>query len=150
MEFAPEPPLEADDSYRAIDMDAVAKTILVGLGGFLGANARYWLGGWIQSKVTSTFPWQTLIVNVVGSLVIGLFMGLFLELRWSDNWRLLVAIGVLGGYTTYSSFAYEAVSLLSTRQYGWALLYVEGTALLTVFGCWIGIVLSRVLLGGRV
>lgn len=123
--------------------------MLVGCGGFLGANARYWLGGYIQSKLGSTFPWQTMAINVMGSFMIGLFLGLLGELQWHPNWRLLVGIGILGGYTTYSSFAYEAVTLVGQKEYGWALFYVEGTALLTVFAAWVGLVLARVLLGGR-
>lgn len=131
-------------------METVAKVFMVGSGGFIGANLRYWLGGLIQSRLGSTFPWQTMIVNVVGSLAVGIFLGLFFELRWNDNWRLLVAIGVLGGYTTYSTFAYEAVALLGNKEYGWALFYIEGTALLTVLGAWLGLVISRIILGGRV
>lgn len=131
-------------------MDAVAKTFLVGSGGFIGANVRYWLGGFLQSRLGSTFPWQTLIINVTGSLVIGFFLGLLAALDWNPNWRLFFAIGVLGGYTTFSSFAYEAVQLIGQREYGWALFYVEGSAVLTVLGAWLGLVFSRIVLGGRV
>ncbi len=131
-------------------MDTVVKVLWIGSGGFIGANLRYWLGGLIQSKSNGSFPWETMIINVSGSFVIGLFMGLFAGLNWSPNSRLFVAIGVLGGYTTYSSFAYEALTMLGQRQYGWAFAYIEGTALLTVAGAWVGLVVSRVLLGGRV
>lgn len=130
--------------------DAVAKTLLVGGGGFIGANIRYWIGGWIQARFDSTFPWQTMIINVSGSLIIGLLLGLMAALNWNPNWRLFGAIGILGGYTTYSSFAYEAVGLLGEREYFRALLYIEGTATLTVLGAWIGLVLARVLVGGRI
>ena len=131
-------------------METVGKILLVGSGGFLGANIRYWLGGLIQSRLGSSFPWQTMIINVSGSLVIGFFLGLMAGLNWSQNWRLFVAIGILGGYTTYSSFAYEAVGLLSEREYVRALFYIEGTALFTVFGAWVGLVLSRLVLGGKI
>lgn len=130
--------------------DAVAKTLLVGGGGFIGANIRYWIGGWIQARFDSTFPWQTMIINVSGSLIIGLLLGLMAALNWNPNWRLFGAIGILGGYTTYSSFAYEAVGLLGEREYFRALLYIEGTATLTVLGAWIGLVLARILVGGRI
>jgi CrcB protein len=131
-------------------MDAVAKVFLIGGGGFIGSNLRYWLGGVVQSRLGSTFPWQTMIINVAGSIAIGLFLGLFFGLRWNDSWRLFIAIGVLGGYTTYSSFAYEAITLIGNKEYGWALFYIQGTALLTIFGAWIGLVGSRMMLGGRV
>ena len=133
--------------------DVVAKILLVGTGGFLGSNLRYWLGAFLQDRLSgagTTFPWQTLIINVTGSLIIGFFMGLFQGLSWSPSWRLFFAIGILGGYTTFSSFAYEAVGLLTQRQYGPALFYIEGSALLTVFGAWSGLVLARLVLGGRV
>ncbi len=116
----------------------------------MGANVRYWLGGFLQSRLGSTFPWGTMIINVTGSFVIGLFMGMFSTLNWSQGWRQFIAVGILGGYTTYSSFAYEAVNLLREREYVPALFYVEGSALLTVFGAWAGLVVARLSLGGRV
>lgn len=131
-------------------MDTAIRVLLVGSGGFLGANLRYWLGGFLQPKLGATFPWETMIINVSGSLVIGLFLGLFSYLKWDPGWRLFLAIGVLGGYTTYSSFAYEAVNLLRSREYVPALCYIEGSALLSVFGAWAGLVLARLALGGRV
>jgi CrcB protein len=135
-------------------MEAFSKVLLIGAGGALGANARYWLGGWIlawsQEKLHSTFPWGNFVINISGSLIIGLFMGMFLQLRWHPNWQLFVAIGVLGGYTTFSSFAYEALNLLGGREYLKALFFIEGSALLTVLAAWIGLVLARVILGGRV
>jgi CrcB protein len=140
----------ADDSYQLYIMDSIVKTLLVGSGGFVGANIRYWLGGFIQSRLGSTFPWQTMIINVTGSIVIGFFLGLMAGMDWHPNWRLFLAIGVLGGYTTYSSFAYEAIVLLGQKEYGRALFYIEGTALFTVFGAWLGLVLSRVVQGGKV
>lgn len=123
---------------------------MVGMGGFIGANTRYWLGGFISTRLSlARIPWETMLINVTGSFVIGLFMGLMTGLNWNPGWRLFFAVGVLGGYTTYSSFAYEAVGLLGNRQYGSALFYIEGTALLTVFGAWLGLVGSRILLGGK-
>lgn len=120
---------------------------LVGSGGFLGANARYWLGAWLRPRVGETFPWHTLIINVSGSFVMGLFMGLVLANNWSSNWRAFIAIGVLGGYTTYSAFSYEAVNLLSERLYLSALWYIAGSAVLSVLGAWLGMAIARALLG---
>jgi CrcB protein len=131
-------------------MDAVGKILLIGGGGFLGANARYWLGGFVQDKVGgATFPWSTMFINVTGCLIIGAFMGLFGELTWNPNWRLFFAIGVLGGYTTFSTFGFEAVGLLQQKEYARALLYIEGSALLSVAGAWAGLVIARLILGGR-
>ncbi len=134
--------------------EVLSKILFVGVGGAIGANLRFWIGGWIANwildKYQSTLPWGTFFINVTGSLVIGFFMGLSLQTSWNPGWSLFIAIGILGGYTTYSSFAYEAVGLLTSKDYLKALLYIEGTALLTVFGAWLGLVLSRLVLGGRV
>ncbi|HLK15324.1 MAG TPA: fluoride efflux transporter CrcB [Fimbriimonadaceae bacterium] len=130
-------------------METLTKILLVGAGGAAGANIRYWLGGWL-ANFWNMGVWSTFTVNVSGSLVIGLFMGLALELNWNQNWRLFVAIGILGGYTTYSTFAYEALRLLADRDYVRALIYIEGTALCSVFGAWLGLVGARAILGGRV
>lgn len=129
-------------------MGTLAKVLIVGLGGGIGANLRYWLGLWIGHVLgTSTqrptpFPWATFAINVSGSFLMGIFLGLVLTNDWKDSWRLFVAIGILGGYTTFSSFAYEAVRLLSEREYGIAFLYVEGSAVLTVLAAWVGVALG--------
>jgi CrcB protein len=91
-----------------------------------------------------------MIINVSGSLIIGFFLGLALQLNWNVNSRLFVATGILGGYTTFSTFAYEAVGLLSNREYAKALFYIEGSAFFTVLGAWLGLVLARLVLGGRI
>ena len=134
-------------------MEVFTKILLVGAGGAVGANIRYWLGGWILAKLppsSAQFPWHTMLVNISGSLVMGLFMGLFLELRWNTNWQLFVAFGVLGGYTTFSTFANEALRLLADKNYSAALFYIEGSAVFTVFAAWVGLVMARLILGGRV
>jgi CrcB protein len=129
-------------------MTPIAKFLVVGLGGFAGANLRYWLGGWMQARTGATFPWQTMAVNLLGSVAIGLFMVIALREGWSAGWRLFVAVGVLGGFTTFSTFSYEAVTMLTERSYGPALLYVAGSALICVAGAWGGLAVGRMVLGG--
>jgi len=124
-------------------MDAFWKTLIIALGGALGANARYWLGGAIQARLGSTFPWQTLIINVLGSLLIGVFMEISLREAWDPRWRLFIAIGVLGGFTTYSTFAYESLHMLSDRSYDWGMFYILGSPVLCVAGAWLGKVAAR-------
>ena len=130
-------------------MKDLSTVFLVGSGGFLGANVRYWLGGLIQSRMGVIFPWQTLFINVSGSLIMGLFMGLMISENWSPSWRLFFAIGILGGYTTFSTFSYEAITLLSERSYLYGTLYIAGSALLCVLAAFIGIVLARAIAGGH-
>src|SRR3954463_196067 len=118
-------------------MKDLTTVFLVGTGGFVGANARYWLGSWLQHRIGPGFPWQTLIINVSGSFAIGLFMALMLSENWTNDWRLFVAVGVLGGYTTYSTFSYEALALLTQRSYLPAFSYILGSAILSVLGAWL-------------
>lgn len=130
-------------------MNDFGKTLLVGSGGFLGANLRYWLGGFIQARSGAVFPWQTLAINATGSLVMGLFMGLSLSEAWNPNWRLFFAVGVLGGYTTFSTFSYETVALIGSGSYAPAVGYIIGSVLTSVAGAWLGLVLARLLGGGN-
>ncbi len=129
-------------------MDALSRSLLIAFGGALGANARYWLGGLIQSRLGSSFPWQTMAINVLGSFTIGVFMELSLRESWDPRWRLFFAIGMLGGFTTYSTFAYESVTLLSDRSFDWGGFYVLGTAIFCVAGAWLGRLGVRMIAGG--
>jgi len=109
--------------------------IIVGLGGFAGSVLRYLVSGWIQRlSDTPLFPYGTLSVNVLGCLAIGLLGG------WADNagllspsGRLFLLIGVLGGFTTFSTFGYETMAMLRDKAMVGAFLYV-GLHLLLGFG----------------
>ena len=100
--------------------------IMVGLGGFTGSVFRYLISGWIQRLSDSPFfPYGTLGVNILGCLLIGLLDG------WADNVelfsppvRLFLLVGLLGGFTTFSTFGYETMALLRDREAPAALLYV--------------------------
>ncbi|MBI3770926.1 MAG: fluoride efflux transporter CrcB [Deltaproteobacteria bacterium] len=86
--------------------------VWVGLGGILGANARYLLAGWVAARLGAVFPYGTLLINVSGSFVLGLLMGVLEGHALSPVVRLSVGIGFLGAYTTFSTFTYETVRLL--------------------------------------
>jgi len=124
------------------------KTFWVGIGGFLGSNARYWLGGWLAGRLGSFFPYHTLIINVTGSFMLGLFMTLSLSLPWHQRWRWGVAIGFLGGYTTFSTYEYESLNLLTQGQRLYAGANLLGSLLLGLVGVWLGVVAGRILTGG--
>lgn len=106
------------------------KLIYIALGGALGAVSRYLLGAWIQRPQASHFPWHTLTVNVVGCLLIGAFWG-FVEARQAtpEYWRPLLVTGLLGGFTTYSTFGYESFALLRDGHWPTALLYIGVTTI---------------------
>ena len=130
-------------------MNDLSKALLVGSGGFLGANARYWLGVLIEAKAGVAFPWHTLAINASGSMLMGLFMGFSVSYDWNPAWRLLLAIGVLGGYTTFSSFSYEALSLFGSGAYAAAAGYVFGSLAASLAGASIGFAVARLIAGGH-
>ena len=116
----------------------------VGLGGFLGANARYALGTWIVQRTGVAFPWHTLLINVTGSLAIGAILVLLTERLVADPaWRLFLVVGFLGGYTTFSSYTFEGLELLREGEWLAALWYVLGSNLLGLAAAYLGMVLAR-------
>ncbi len=122
------------------------KFILISLGGILGANARYWLGGWAAQRWGTTFPFGTLLINLSGSLVLGLFLTLATERFLIDpRWRVLFAIGFLGAYTTFSTYTYESVNLMLNGQWLLGVLNLLGSALLGGVAVAIGIFLGRLI-----
>lgn len=120
---------------------------LVGAGGFLGAILRYLVGGWVHGILDNvSFPYGTLVVNAAGCLVIGFLSGLA-ESRsvFSPEARLFLFIGVLGGFTTFSSFAYETFSLARDSENLAAMMNVFGQLSLGLAGVWFGNALARLM-----
>ncbi len=123
--------------------------LIIGLGGFLGANARFLLQQWLANYWGTSFPYGTLFINVSGSFVIGLFLTLATgRLAWPPEYRLFVAVGFLGGYTTFSSFSYETLRLLEQGQWGAAGWYFLGNTGLGMIAVFLGVTLARLLQGG--
>jgi fluoride exporter len=117
------------------------QVLLVALGGAVGSVARYGVGVAAARWFGLAFPWGTLAVNLVGSLAIGM---LAVRVGPADeNTRLLLGVGLLGGFTTFSAFSLETVRLME-HQPGLAVLYVAASLLLGVGACWLGLVLGRV------
>jgi len=118
----------------------------VGIGGFIGANTRYWLGGWISNRYGATFPYATLVINVTGSFVLGLFMALITERYIAPpGLRLIVAIGFEGAYTTFSTLEYETLALASSGSLLRALLNIVLSVVSGFVAVWIGARLGRFL-----
>ena len=115
--------------------------VLVGAG--FGGLARYVLGSWIMAKYGGRFPMGTFLVNLSGSFLIGLFMTLLTErLQPHPNWRLFLVVGVLGGYTTFSSFEYETLVAVRDGERWMALLYVGASVVACYLAVWLGAVLA--------
>jgi CrcB protein len=118
----------------------LSKTIAVLLGGALGTGCRYWLSTFVYSVVVRpTFPFANLIINVSGSLLIGLLAGLFEQrVLVSPTLRVGLLTGLLGGYTTFSSFAFETYTLLRDGEMGLALVNAAGSVVLGLSAVWVG------------
>ena len=123
------------------------RVVLVGFGGFVGAILRYGVGGLIgRFKLGWTFPFETLLINVAGCLVLGLLAGLS-ESRgvFSGTTRAFLFIGLLGGFTTYSTFGYETFQLLRDGQWSSATISTALHVVLGIGGVWVGHTLSRMM-----
>lgn len=121
------------------------KVLLVGAGGFLGSMLRYGVGGLVgRWKAGWTFPLETLVINVAGCLVIGFLAGLS-ETRgvFSGSTRAFLFIGLLGGFTTFSTFGYETFQLMRDGQWSHAGLSTLLQVALGLGGVWAGDALAR-------
>jgi len=128
----------------------VTRLLLICLGGAVGTGTRYLLGGLVVRWLGPDFPYGTLLINVLGSLLVGLVQQVGLStLLIPDTLRVVLAIGVLGGFTTYSSFSYETLKLVEAGSWVGAAVYVALTSALCLGCCALGLSLGRVLVEGK-
>jgi CrcB protein len=122
--------------------------VWIALGSALGGMARHWCSGFAMRHLGESFPWGTLLVNVLGSLVIGLVAALAASegrfLLPSDA-RLFVMVGVLGGFTTFSAFSLQTLALLQAAQWLYAGANIVGSVLLCLLFVWAGYALGSVI-----
>lgn len=114
----------------------------VALGGALGALARYGISGWVYDRMGESFPWGTLVVNLVGCLALGLVIRWLQVSAVSPEVRPFLTIGVLGAFTTFSTFSYETVALLQEGQWLRAGLYMGGSVVLGLIAMLAGMALA--------
>ncbi|MGW8283525.1 MAG: fluoride efflux transporter CrcB [Gemmatimonadota bacterium] len=121
--------------------------VWVALGGALGAVARYGLSGWVQGLTAGTFPWGTLVVNILGCFLLGFAFRVLQLSALSPALRGALTVGLLGAFTTFSTFSLEAVGLIQDGQWARASGYLGGSValgLVAVFaGLWIAASLQR-------
>ncbi len=120
--------------------------LLVAIGGAIGAAARYLAGLWIAARFGAGFPWGTFFVNVTGSFLIGIVLVLVERGTLPGEARLFLAVGILGGYTTFSSFSYETLQLLS-GDIRPVLLNAFGQLFVGLLVVYLGVVFARALGG---
>ncbi len=114
------------------------------LGGAIGAGGRHLVGGGLLRLLGGGFPWGTLTVNVTGGLAMGLLVGLLLRLALGEPWRLFLGAGVLGGYTTFSTFSLDAVVLFERGEWPVALGYVLVSVVGSILALAAGLGVARI------
>lgn len=123
------------------------KTILlIGSGGFIGSVARYFVSKIVQDSAYTSFPTGTLTVNILGSLIIGFFIGLALKNpSFSVGWRMILMVGFCGGFTTFSTFASENLKLIQDGQVFFVFLYTSLSLFLGFTAVYLGYIISKMI-----
>jgi fluoride exporter len=122
----------------------MTKYWMVGIGGFVGSIARFWLGSYITYRLGARFPYGTFVINVSGSFLIGLAVTLLAERsHWSPNLLYLIPIGFIGGYTTFSTFELEAFRSARSGDVLLSLLYVILSVTVGFLAVWLGVLTGR-------
>jgi fluoride exporter len=120
--------------------------LLVGSGGFIGSVMRYLVQYYMEKSLTSTFPWGTFIANIAGSFIIGIVFALAEKGNLMNaEWRIFLAVGICGGFTTFSSFAYNNLTMINERAWGSLLLNTGGNLFLGILAVYLGIILIRLI-----
>jgi len=120
--------------------------LLVAAGGGFGAVSRYLISLWAAEKIGTAFPYGTLIANIVGCFIIGVFMTLVTErVIVNPYWRLLITVGFVGGLTTFSSFSYETFKLFGDTGFNMAMYNILANMVFGFFATWAGITLARLI-----
>jgi len=117
----------------------MTKWMLIAVGGAVGSVARYALQGWVQRAINSGFPLGTLVVNLIGCALIGFFTATFTGPKLiREEYRIGIIVGILGGFTTFSTFGWETFSLTNDRQFAFAALNVVLSCGLGMLAVWAG------------
>ena len=120
--------------------------LAISLGAIVGANARYWMGRSALRLLGPVFPYGTLAINVLGSFVLGFFLVWTTQRGMVDpRWRLLIAVGFCGGFTTFSSYAFESVALMEQGQWLLVATNIVSNNLLSLAAILAGMALARLL-----
>jgi len=136
---------QADGSYDREELQ-VRTIVAIGIAGAFGALARYGLDGLVSRRLPSAFPWGTFVVNMSGAFVLGFLMTLMTEQLTTASWlRSALTIGLLGAYTTFSTFSYETYRLLEDGAVGLAAANMLGSVTLGLFMVYLGVVAGRAL-----
>ncbi|MEI6880088.1 MAG: fluoride efflux transporter CrcB [Bacteroidota bacterium] len=117
----------------------IKSLIYVGLGGGIGSICRYIIYILLPFQIGKSFPWPTLVVNILGSLFIGIIYALFQKNQLTSPQYILIVTGVLGGFTTFSAFSIESFQLLKNGELFLSMVYVLTTITIAILSVWVGI-----------
>jgi len=124
----------------------MTKYLIVALGGALGSTLRFWAGGYVSSRLGTRFPYGTFVINITASFLIGFVMTLLAErTHWSPNWRYLIPVGFIGGYSTFSTFEYETFRVFQDGEFLIVGLNIVGSVALGFLSVWLGVVTGRII-----
>jgi len=122
----------------------MTKYLMVGIGGALGSILRFWIGGFMSDRLGLRFPYGTFFVNCTGSFLIGFIVTILAErTHWSPNWRYLIPIGFIGGYTTFSTFELEVFRSFQDGELLVAGLNVVLSVVIGFASVWLGVIAGR-------
>jgi fluoride exporter len=117
--------------------------LAVGIGGFLGSIARYASTLFLAKRMDISFPYPTLAINIIGSFLLGIFLGYSLQANKNESFKLFLTTGFCGGFTTFSAFALENVNLLQNKMTGASVLYVILSVVCSVLAAFAGLVAAK-------
>ncbi len=122
----------------------MTKYLIVAFGGAVGSMLRFWAGGYVSSRMGTRFPYGTFVINITASFLIGLIMTLLAErAHWSPNWRYLLVVGFLGGYSTFSSFEYESFRVFEDGEFLITAMNIVFSVALGFVSVWLGVIAGR-------
>jgi CrcB protein len=122
----------------------MTKYLMVAIGGALGSVLRFWVGGYISNRAGTRFPYGTFVINITASFLIGFILTLLSErTHWSANWRYLIPVGFIGGYSTFSTFEYESFRVFQDGELLITGLNITLSVVLGFISVWLGVITGR-------
>lgn len=119
------------------------QTMMIAFGGALGALLRFWVSTGFYQLLGRDFPYGTLAVNVIGSLLMGFLSIWTIDRLFATEWKMAILVGLLGAFTTFSTFSLDTFYLIENQAYLKALLNITSNVLLCIIALWLGMLLAR-------